>query len=270
MTLTYTKYPTIRIDGSAFKKPDGIKWYERDTASVINLIDTVETGQAVLSYIDSIKPGRTLTVKPYNWAYIKKSFPGDEMNNIWNATSDPTDDTKSEDTGLSVIIDALTGPRSGTDVEVHFTKWVINNAKYQKIDGIPRNGAGARADEVLLHEFCHSLAQMLGRDDSTSTGDAMDNVSEYRSIMIANIYATDSTNPKKHRPVRADHGGAKTFKGKTGDLEEDWLGTGSYRKYTGQFIARFPALAAKLALVKATFNPVKRYMLDTVGSLLNP
>src|SRR5262245_42744744 len=151
MAITYPPYPSIRIDGAVFKKPADIKWYERDTLGVLNAIKKVDTGQAVLDYIQNVKAGRTVTIKPYNWAYIKKTFPKNQVQNIWNATSVPADGTLSEDAGQSVLTEVITGPARGTSTEVYFTKWVINNPKYRKIAGIPKGGAGSLPDEILLH-----------------------------------------------------------------------------------------------------------------------
>jgi hypothetical protein len=252
-------FPAIKIDGAEFKTKDKIHWYEGEVLGVLNMIDASTTGRICFRYIQSIKAGRGVTIKPYTWSYITKTWskPSDRVNNLWNATAESTDDTKEDDMGQSVIVDALNGPSRGADALVYFTKWVIESRKYRKLAGIPKNGAGSLPDEILLHELIHATASMLGREDSSKTGDKMDFVTEFRSIMVTNIYATDPSNKNKGRPVRADHWGSTTFSGTTGDLNRDFLKIGSYRNYTKAFIRRFPGLALQLAAVNSAFNPIR-------------
>jgi len=259
MATVFGTYPAIQIDGATFKEKDSIKWYESRTLGVLKQINGVATGEIVLKYLQSIKAGRKVTIKPYNWAYISKTFPKDKVANLWNATAQPKDHTKANDQGQSVILEALKGePAGGTDVEVYFTKWVIDNPKYRKSAGIAKGSAGSLADEILLHELVHGVGQMLGRDDRTAMADDMHEVSEFRSILVTNIYATDASNPVKNRPVRKDHAGTATLTAAAGEnINETFLKLPGYRSHTQTFIRRFPGLAWDLLDVNATFNPVR-------------
>jgi hypothetical protein len=91
----------------------------------------------------------------------------------------------------------------------------------------------------------------------------MDYITEFRSILVTNIYATDPTNPTPRRPIRCDHHGSGIYTG----TAEDFLKVGSYRKYTRDFIARLPGLAKDLALIDATFNPIQQYLKDVLAGV---
>jgi hypothetical protein len=263
MPSAMAAYPSIRVDGSCFKTKDKIHWYEGATLGVLQTIAASDSGQIVLAYVQSIKAGRLLTIKPYDWAYIVQSFdPKERVGQLFNATTEPTDYKTALDAGQSVWREALTGPTRGSDTDIYFTKWVIDNKKYRKLAGVPKGAAGSQPDEILLHEIVHAAANMLGRNDRTKTGDAMIRVSEFRSVLVANIYATDPTNKTKGRPVRKDYSGVVAMTSTTGDLNHDFLAIAGYRDQVRTFISRFPGLALPLALVKSTFNPIRTLLAD--------
>ena len=89
----------------------------------------------------------------------------------------------------------------------------------------------------------------------------MRRVTEFRSILVANIYATDPSNKNKGRPVRESHSGAKAMTSKSGDLNHAFLAIAGYSDQIASFVRRFPGLALPLATVNSTFNPI-RVMLE--------
>jgi hypothetical protein len=253
VAITFKPYTKIRIDGSYFVKPDAVRWYEYDTLSVLKEIVRVTTGRILLRYIQDARKGLSVTILPYVWSYIKQSFGKDAAKNLFNAT---------EETAWGSPGD----PTRGAASNVHFTKWVINHKAYMRAAHLLPASAGILPDELLLHELSHAARELHGREDKTSTGDHMVNLTEFFAITVANVYATDISNPRPLRPVRKDHHGAKTLTSTSGNLAEDFLSTPRYREFIGRAFGHFPFLANELACVEARFNPFRQYRDDLLRS----
>jgi hypothetical protein len=256
MVAVLKPYTKIRVDGSGIPDYSGlgadaaVRWFERETLGVLREIALVWTGQVALRYIQTAHFGWAVTIRPYTWGYIKKAFPHNPGKACFNAVDDADDDGGAHSGDV------------GSSATVHFNKWNLTNRQYMRLAGVAPWMPGIRPDELLFHELLHSLRDVTGKEDHRPTGDLMVNLSEFFSILVANIYSTDPTNPHAGPLVRRDHHGADPLFGRTRNLSEEFLATRSYRTYVEHLVALFPDLAMELALVPACFNPIRQFVRD--------
>jgi hypothetical protein len=137
-----------------------------------------------------------------------------------------------------------------------------NRAFHADLAGFPQTPAGMRADEALLHEMVHALRQTMGLNSRRPLSGSLAGYgrrSEYNAILIANIYASESS-----RPIRDGHNGP----GEADDhnpTSREFLSQGENYTLVSEISAEMPEFTRELARAPAAFNPFRDYYRNLEG-----
>lgn len=163
---------------------------EKEVAKNLGIIDTFDTGKAVLDHLQKTKKSITIKngsegfTKPLNWETA--TLQGAQRLHCGGPNAGQK------------VSPAQKGKGGGSDVDVLWHPKDLTCSGGKKC-------AGNQADEVLFHELTHALRFAAGKSNCVSmTGKykSYGDEEEFYAIVISNIYLSE----KGKTDLRADHG----------------------------------------------------------------
>jgi hypothetical protein len=208
--------------------------YERAVANLYHKIGHSHTGRAVLESI--AHSHQKILVTPYTTADANAHGTFNAFAQQENTRSDPR--------------------FAGHNAHIHYSPTTWNRFLLNQHG---HDVAGAHPDEVLLHETTHALREDDGTFNPRALDHAYDTEEEFFAILVANIYASELG---RLHDLRADHHSHHEISANQ-DTSAEFLPRLDPNDYKYRLIKKFvdeePKLTHKLAHVRASFNPIRRY-----------
>jgi hypothetical protein len=207
---------------------------------VVDILNGSATGRVVVEEIQRV-PHRHMRIQP--WTAHET-----------NAEALPLDAGDALDRGHRLRLRSgrfITGTGIGTSTVIRFTPGmypplVARSLATPLAPNLPAPGSGQA--EVLLHEMCHGLRQMRGREHfGEALGGGLRDVEELFAILVTNLYSSE-----KHARLRRDH--------EDGVLANpaSWNNSPIIVGQVQRFREQLPDVCARLAAeVRAAFNPFR-------------
>lgn len=251
---TFSAYHNIKVDGDEYTRGfAGLDWfpskaasaqkerYETDIVAFLDRLADSWTGWAVLTEI--FYRSQTMTIRPFH--PTPQTGPINAYAQADDTAAATLKDTAERGPHGEMVKNGAVGTGTGSNTVVRFSKetWTGPSAPV---------GAGASADEILLHEMIHGLRQMAGRSvrESVNGNPGMDNYEEFAAITISNIYRSE----RGISGLRKDH---QNFSPLTGPTTDPTVFKSTYSQYLSFMDTEQPRLCKNLRQVNCAFNPLK-------------
>jgi hypothetical protein len=239
----------VFIDGTGTDSYPTAHEYENALTMILNRITRWASGNALIREIE--RTPRILKIVPLAFGNFN-AYTGPVSSSGGTAKGATVKDGEGKPVGEVPV----TGFGTGTSCILQFdpVTWIA----YCK-DGIKHkcDNAGAKPDEVLVHEMTHATRAMRGLLNSMPLGSNYDTEEEFLAILVANIYISESGRPED---LRLDHHGSAQLRDNTDAAFLPARDPNAYRyRLIDQFIRQQPKLTADLARVQCPFNPLRRY-----------
>jgi hypothetical protein len=306
--IRYSKCSNILIDGKVFTEGFlGLTWFPSDAskaardryeAHIVRQLDMLamrRTGWVLLKDIFDTGKARGKEVRIVPFTRKDEKAMGEE-----NALARPTSARGAAPRGVtpykgkddpttpvdeSIQLASYTGTGAGSDVEVHYSPWKLQQGP---LPVCPRDGTVSKGgcrltpgsddtpDTTLLHELVHALREMRGQLNQVPTWQkGYDNEEEFFAILVANIYMSE----QGRKNLRQDHHGKSRLDPALA-TSEGFLGKGASppsrdllenRRLVHKFVCENYGLSANIwSVANAAFNPIREFMCNSQFYPLHP
>ena len=204
--------------------------YRNTIFPILAQIRRSQTGEIVLNTIDASP--RRVRIVPYGRRDVEDAatLGLNSLNDAYTQALNP----------MGAGNRSSTRRAGGSGSEIHFSMALMTNPTLVQ----------SRPDEILLHEMCHALRQIMGAERYGSNGDPLPiasfgDIEEFFAAMVTSVYSSENG-----RPPLGNHG--------------NWplpspavLHRPPFSTRLREFRSNMPALIARLAAVQTGFNPFR-------------
>lgn len=215
--------------------------YEQEVSSIliVDLLNVSQVGRIVVEAIQAVN-NRRMKIQPWTAHDSNaEAVPLDWRGSV--ARGEPLRDARGR-----AIANAGFGSGIGTSTVVRYnpSRWLPDVSSV--FPSMPRPTVRNDRAEVLLHEVCHGLRQMLGLETGRRMPNGLENDEEFFAILVTNIHSS-----QRSRPLGGSHG--------AGELRQpdSWLTDPVFRATIQRFRRQMPNFTARMAQVGAHFNPFR-------------